>query len=99
MRTIKPQVSALSQPSSSRIFSVEGDGNLPRENGNFHCFNVVETRSLDATSEQFGDTVLDYENCTEQSRYKHFSKEEKRLRYELLKKMHREKVRERLRDM
>ncbi len=72
---------------------------IPRENGNFHCFNVVGDQVFDLTSEQFGDTVLDYENCTEQSRDKHFSKEEKRLRYELLKKMHREKVRERLRDM
>ena len=72
---------------------------IPRGNGNFHCFNVVGDRIFDLTSEQFGDTVLDYESCTEQFREKHFSKEEKRLRYELLKGLHRERVRERLRDM
>ena len=40
---------------------------------------------FDLTSEQFKDEVLDYTNSTEQSRNIHFSKEEKRLRYEYLK--------------
>ena len=38
------------------------------------------------TSEQFGDEVLTYEDNPVQSREVHFAKEEKRLRYEYLKK-------------
>ena len=55
-----------------------------RPSGNYHCFNVVDRCVFDLTSEQFGDEVLDYSNCPEQSREKHFAKEEKRLRYEYL---------------
>jgi ribosomal protein S18 acetylase RimI-like enzyme len=40
---------------------------------------------FDLTSEQFGDTRLDYTNCPEQDRAVHFAKAEKRARYELLK--------------
>lgn len=60
---------------------------IPREGGrNFHCYNVVGDCKFDLTSEQFGDEKLDYENNPEQFREVHFQKEEKRLRYELLKK-------------
>ncbi len=58
---------------------------VPLEDGNFHCFNVVGGCTFDLTSEQFGDTVMNYENCPEQFRETHFAKEEKRLRYEDLK--------------
>lgn len=58
---------------------------VPLGDGNFHCFNVVGDCIFDLTSEQFGDVVLNYADCTEQFRDVHFSKEEKRLRYELLK--------------
>lgn len=60
---------------------------VPREGGNFHCYNVVGDCMFDLTSEQFGDEVLSYENNPEQFREVHFAKEEKRLRYEHLKEM------------
>lgn len=41
---------------------------------------------FDLTSEQFGDEVLVYENNPEQFREVHFAKEEKKQRYEYLKK-------------
>ncbi len=53
--------------------------------GNFHCFNIVDGCVFDLTSEQFGEERLNYVNCPEQFREVHFSKEEKRLRYEHLK--------------
>ena len=59
---------------------------VPLEDGNYHCFNVVGDCVFDLTSEQFGETKLNYENCPEQFREVHFAKEEKRLRYEYLKK-------------
>ena len=58
---------------------------IPRENGNFHCFNIVKNCKFDLTSEQFGDEILDYSDCPEQRRDVHFAKEEKSLRYEYLK--------------
>ena len=58
---------------------------VPLEDGNFHCFNVVNGCVFDLTSEQFGDTALNYDDCPEQFREIHFAKEEKRLRYEDLK--------------
>ena len=58
---------------------------VPLGGGNFHCFNAVGGCVFDLTSEQFGDTVLDYADCPEQLRETHFAKEEKRLRYEDLK--------------
>ena len=64
---------------------------IPRDNGNFHCFNVVGDCVFDLTSEQFGETVLDYTNCPEQKRNTHFEKTEKKERYELLKKRLKEK--------
>ena len=59
---------------------------IKRPDGNFHCYNVIGGVKFDLTSEQFGDEVLVYEDNPEQFREVHFAKEEKRLRYELLKK-------------
>lgn len=59
---------------------------VPRSGGNFHCYNVVGDCRFDLTSEQFGDEILVYEGNPEQFREVHFAKEEKRLRYEYLKK-------------
>ena len=58
---------------------------VPLGDGNYHCFNDVDGCVFDLTSEQFGDTVLNYDDCPEQHREIHFTKEEKRLRYEHLK--------------
>ncbi|MDO4344239.1 MAG: hypothetical protein Q4C50_05490 [Eubacteriales bacterium] len=57
-----------------------------RPGGNYHCYNVVGDCKFDLTSEQFGDEVLDYGDNPEQFREVHFAKEEKRLRYEYLKR-------------
>ena len=58
---------------------------VPLGDGNFHCFNDVNGCVFDLTSEQFGDTRLDYPNCPDQDRAVHFAKAEKKERYELLK--------------
>ena len=58
---------------------------IPRDGGNYHCYNVVGNCVFDLTSEQFGDEKLNYDNNPEQFREVHFAKEEKRLRYEYLK--------------
>ena len=55
------------------------------EDGNYHCFNVINNVKFDLTSEQF-DKPLEYENVYKQSRDEHFQKEEKYQRYLLLKK-------------
>lgn len=57
-----------------------------RPGGNYHCYNVIGECIFDLTSEQFGEEVLVYENNPEQFREVHFAKEEKRLRYEYLKR-------------
>ena len=57
-----------------------------RPDGNYHCYNVIGNCVFDLTSEQFGNEKLVYENNPEQFRDVHFAKEEKRLRYEFLKK-------------
>ncbi len=57
---------------------------IPLEDGGFHCYNDVNGCIFDLTSEQFGSRVLSYEANPEQFREVHFAKEEKRLRYELL---------------
>lgn len=57
-----------------------------RPGGNYHCYNVIGDCVFDLTSEQFGDEKLNYEDHPEQFRDVHFAKEEKRLRYEYLKK-------------
>lgn len=56
-----------------------------RPGGNYHCYNVVDGICFDLTSEQFGEETLCYDDNSEQFRDVHFSKEEKRLRYEMLK--------------
>ncbi len=59
---------------------------VPLPDGGVHCFNAVGDCVFDLTSEQFGDRKLDYTDCPEQDRNRHFAKEEKRLRYEDLKR-------------
>ena len=70
-----------------------------RPGGNYHCYNVVGDCVFDLTSEQFtqsnksgDDEALSYKNNPMQSREVHFSKEEKRLRYEYLKEELRKKL-------
>ena len=58
---------------------------VPLPEGGFHCYNEVEGKVFDLTSEQFGHTLLRYENNPEQSRLVHFASAEKKARYELLK--------------
>ncbi|MBO7612204.1 MAG: hypothetical protein J6S81_00065, partial [Treponema sp.] len=60
---------------------------IPLGDGNFHCYNDVDGCIFDLTSEQFGEKAASfvYSNNPEQSREIHFSKEEKKLRYEYLK--------------
>ncbi len=58
---------------------------VPLPDGNYHCFNAVGDRVFDLTSEQF-QTPLDYGGCPEQFRETHLGIEEKRLRYEELKR-------------
>lgn len=65
------------------IFGGEVYGIL-REGGNYHCYNVIGDCKFDLTSEQFGDEILNYEENPKQLREVHFTKEEKRLRYEYL---------------
>ena len=68
------------------IFGGEVYGVL-RPGGNYHCYNVIGECVFDLTSEQFGDEVLDYTDNPIQLREVHFSKDEKRLRYENLRSM------------
>ena len=58
---------------------------VPLGDGNFHCWSMVDGIAFDLTSEQFGGKALDYSDNPEQFRYVHFSKAEKRQRYEALK--------------
>ena len=58
---------------------------VPLGDGNYHCFNVVDDKVFDLTSEQFGDRKLDYTLRYEQLRHDHFMKPGKRDRYEMLK--------------
>ena len=59
---------------------------IPLGDGNYHCYNVVGGHVFDLTSEQFEPGELTYsDGDPEQFREVHFAKEEKRLRYELLK--------------
>ncbi len=61
---------------------------IPLGDGSVHCYNDVNGHIFDLTSEQFKENAknLVYENNPEQKRETHFAKEEKRLRYEYLKK-------------
>ncbi len=65
------------------IFGGEVYG-IPREGGNYHCYNVAGERTFDLTSEQFGDEELIYDNKYLQSRQEHFKKSEKYERYKIL---------------
>ena len=55
------------------------------KDGNYHCFNVVDSHIFDLTSEQFAER-LDYSLSYPQKREKKKKKEEKYQRYLLLKK-------------
>ncbi len=61
---------------------------IPRPGGNFHCYNVVNDCCFDLTSEQFGERAKDlvYEGNPQQFREAHFARDDKKQRYELLKK-------------
>jgi len=59
---------------------------VPLEDGNCHCFNRVQGRCFDLTSEQFDGKALDYSAGTLQSRASHFGRAEKYARYLLIKK-------------
>ncbi len=65
-----------------------------RLDGNYHCYNVVGDCCFDLTSEQFGEEVkhLVYKNNPEQFRDVHFSKIEKKERYEYLKNLLEDKL-------
>ena len=54
--------------------------------GNLHCFNVLDGDAFDLTSGQLEDPETDYDRGVTQSREEHFAREEKRERYELLKR-------------
>lgn len=66
------------------IFGGEVYG-VPLPEGGYHCFNVVDGKMFDLTSEQFGKTKLTYTLDYPQSREEHFKSEEKYNRYLLLK--------------
>lgn len=66
---------------------------IPRPDGNYHCYNVVDRCVFDLTSEQFGEEALSYTDNPAQSREVHFAKEEKRLRYEYLRRELQKKLR------
>ena len=68
------------------IFGGEVYG-IERNDGNFHCYNVVGDIVFDLTSEQFKGEQLPYEGNPKQLREVHFAKEEKKLRYELLRSL------------
>lgn len=53
--------------------------------GGYHCFNVVDGKKFDLTSEQFGDEKLDYDDTPEQFREEHFADKDKFERYSYLK--------------
>lgn len=58
---------------------------IPLPDGGVHCYNVVDGIAFDLTSEQFGDTVLCYENNPVQYRDMHFADRDKKRRYNVLK--------------
>ena len=60
--------------------------------GAYHCYNKIEDKVFDLTSEQFGEEKLVYDLTNPQSREEHFKSEEKYQRYLLLKKGLDEKV-------
>lgn len=70
------------------IFGGEVFG-MPTKNGGVHCYNRVDGKVFDLTSEQFGadasGLVYDCAALQDRDSALHFGKEEKRLRYEYLK--------------
>lgn len=54
------------------------------EDGNYHCFNIIDNYIFDLTSEQFNNQ-LSYINYIKQNRSNHFIVKEKYERYLLLK--------------
>jgi hypothetical protein len=64
---------------------------IPLGDGNYHCFNKVDSCIFDLTSEQFHEP-LDYSNVVLQNRDTHFKKEEKKNRYLLLRKLLEDKL-------
>ena len=56
------------------------------KDGNYHCFNLIDSHFIDLTSQQF-EKPLDYSICFRQKREDHFRKEEKYQRYLLLKQL------------
>ena len=61
------------------------------EDGNYHCFNVIEGYTFDLTSEQF-KYELDYSNSCLQDRNVHLKNKEKEERYKYLKEQFINKV-------
>lgn len=55
------------------------------EDGNYHCYNVVDGHVFDLTSEQFDEELVYSPDDKVQTREEHFRKEEKKRRYENLK--------------
>ena len=55
------------------------------DDGNYHCYNVVDGHVFDLTSEQFEKELIYSPDDKVQIREEHFRKEEKRQRYEHLK--------------
>jgi len=63
-----------------KVFGVQ------RPSGDVHCYNEVDGKVFDLTSEQFQGEELNYEKNPQQFREKHFeAKPEKKERYEYLK--------------
>lgn len=62
------------------------------EDGNFHCYNVVDGKVFDLTSEQFKERLIYSDTDKIQERSVHFAKEEKYQRYLLLRKLLKESV-------
>ena len=56
---------------------------VPLGDGNYHCYNLIDDKIFDLTSEQFKGR-LPYDLLHEQFREDHFSKQEKYERYLLL---------------
>ena len=57
---------------------------VPLGDGNYHCYNIVDGKRFDLTSEQFEHKLI-YKYEYEQFREEHFSKQEKYERYLYLK--------------
>ncbi len=68
---------------AQELFGGEVRG-VPLPDGNYHCYNMVNGRIFDLSSEQFHGERLDYSDNPIQRRADHFAKEEKYRRYLLL---------------